>query len=961
MILQYGPVPVDLAVPNSAARALLAGFVAEAQQRDWQPPDRPSTAPGLYLLVDTGGSRPAVAGFHLIFGGAYLEGGASGAPERAPPYVAALLEAATEAVWWREFAVAPLAASVWRPVVLLEWPSELAERSAFPPAGTVEPGVAEAEAEEDEAGTWLLPSERARPGGPPGAPLGVTPRSSPLAPGAPPGRRSLVAVVRAHLEHTATAHEGRYFLVGPDRFRAVDGPPVEQPLPLEEWIEVGARPAARAAPPGEHGLGPALQLPHGGIGYPLSGWLTRSLEVWPERAADVAPGTLARRDVRNDGIAQVQLAVAISALVFVPLLALALLVQRISAPEATASPALGLQEPQPAISVCSANHPKFVEEFRCQIEAQVMGIPAEVPVCSDLGRAGALASATGNLQPDYCGLLDDVLTGGTPSKAAAGTVQRMGYNPAEFAATQACFNVLGYPDPYRREGEAGAGPRVLGDPLAFLDSADLGIRPLQGLIADLQRNCDSYRPHLEARIEGAVFATHVGVAMEPGGAGRVAAELRSRLLATALAEDSETDQRCFRAGAGTGLDVASYAGVCGEETVVDPPSGDQDIWRELGAGEPAAGGIVARYVAARFVQATSLALPPLWACHMDLVEAVEERSFPGAWDLAIRVPGVYDVDAGGVRSQLELDAALSVLRTAAVGGSCWSVVSERLTHYRPVHPLLGAFDEGVPFSLEQQVCAQACAVKYQVRNVPADTWITTDADLALCVDHSAPIDARRRQSAADPAVPEDSAQPAFDRLRIPWNTPRAVGAPSRRPSTAAVCSFNLIAQGLLPAPEGGLLASGVDTVAWAGVPEGAARIAGGMEGAAGSAAINLSTYGGSRSRETCADAAAQCFVSLLLAGVEAPTPRPRHLWSRDWAQAVARVSTRGAGRGEQTAEQTPWCGLIAPYLAPTGALPEGELDYPCAKGVDEQRTRIAAMVEALASGGLTGATAGGTQ
>lgn len=968
MIVSYGPHPVDLAVPNSAARTAIAAFISDCQDPEWRPPVSSSRRPGLYLLIDTSGSSPALLGFHVIFGSGYLKIGAAGAPERAPPYAAAFLEAATEAVWWRNFAVTPITASVWRPVVVLEWPSGLAERSAHPPPGSITPSSTYAELESEEVGNWLLPTGdqpgrvRVRGRVPAGSHAGGTdPRVSSTL----PRERSLVTIVRGHLEHTAAAHEARYFLVGPDRFPNTPtvvlgsedpsiGEPVSaerlsgEPLPIEVWLDVGARPTPKTESPlTQHGLGPALVLAHGGIGYPLSGWLTRNLDVWPERPKDVSTGTLVRRDVRNDGIAQVQLASLVSALVFIPLLLLSLLVQMISAPSVTDTLAPVTPGVQPAISVCSADHATFVREFRCQIQTMSAGTALEVPVCGDNGSALVAGPPSADLQADYCGLLDRALDQPDLVLKKGVTV-----NPAELAATQACFNVLGYPDPYKLELPENNGPRVFGDPVAFLDNSELAIRPLQSLVAELEAACGAYRGRIDARVEGAVFATHLGLPANPHGDGQVAA-LRSSLLDRVLSDETDTDARCFRAGAADTLFAATYPEVCGPDITVLPPEGVGPIWTKLKESGGSGEGVIERYVSARFghePEATPRT-PALWACHLDLASRAGQTSFRGAWDLSIPIPHAYDVNAGAVRSQLELDAALGALRTGAQGGNCWPVVADRLAHYEPAHPLLGAFDEKADFSIEQQLCGQACAVRYHLREPVAGSWITASEDLRLCVDRTPPSLGEGSDASVTALLVDASPQPAFDRLRLPWNGRSRAEAPAR-PTIEQICSFNLVAQGLLPAPEGGLLVSGVERVAWAGETTDGSRLAGGIRGAAASAAVSLSTYGGSRSQETCANVAAQCFVSLLLENVRSDPPPARYLWPVEWARSVAAVSSRTGGRGgEPRAALTPWCEIVAPYLVPNGTLPEGQLDFPCAKGVDEQRARIAATIKGIAARG----------
>jgi hypothetical protein len=50
---------------------------------------------------------------------------------------------------------------------------------------------------------------------------------------------------------------------------------------------------------------------------------------------------------------------------------------------------------------------------------------------------------------------------------------------------------------------------------------------------------------------------------------------------------------------------------------------------------------------------------------------------------------------------------------------------------------------------------------------------------------------------------------------------------------------------------------------------------------------------------------------------------------------------------------SPWCEEILPFLKPDGVLPEGQFDFPCAKGVEEARQRVAASILRIASGSDT--------
>jgi hypothetical protein len=114
--------------------------------------------------------------------------------------------------------------------------------------------------------------------------------------------------------------------------------------------------------------------------------------------------------------------------------------------------------------------------------------------------------------------------------------------------------------------------------------------------------------------------------------------------------------------------------------------------------------------------------------------------------------------------------------------------------------------------------------------------------------------------------------------------------------------------------------------------------------------VNLDTYGRSRSRESCGHVATQCFTSLLLDVTRSRPPVDPYLWPQTWSAAVSRLldpRRRGA------APMSPWCEEILPFLKPDGVLPEGQFDFPCAKGVEEARQRVAASILRIASGSDT--------
>ena len=975
MIRLHGPYPLDLGLPQAAARRALAALAATRRGTGELPTPRAGRPPGLYLIVQDGKDRPALLGFWLVAGPSWLREGTLGAPERMVPYVEAVLDAATEAVWWRDLATTPTVGRSWRPLIVFEWPPSLAIRSALPPPGSVAPEALHAPEEADE-GHWLVPGARAGSAGRPNRP---PPRAA--APPSPiPPERSLLTIARAQLEHDASSHQGRYFLLWPDRF------PEGAPVPLDEWVTVGSDAGPKAEVPREHGLGPPLELPGGGAGYPLSGWLTRSLDVWPVSPEHVLGGTLARRDVRSPLLAQFTVAVLLTVVVFAPTLALALAVRAVSSPEAVTAPSPVTPETQPAISVCSPDHDAFVKELRCQIAALANGGQPEVPVCTEEQAQSVnpdpsrdVDPATDDLQAAWCGLYDRERDGWTVH-LGIGT-DASAFNAAEFVASQACFNVLGKPDPYALPRSSGDGSRRLGNPTAFLDNAELQIPPLTTLVARLESACTDYRPRVEARVEGAIFATHVGLPdVAAAGEGGV---LRKTLLDEAIREETTVDQRCLRDGAAAGPEVASLSGICGPDMPVLPSEKVAKVWKEvLGPPEAAADedlpagapqrlgasvserlGAIERYTTARFDGGPNPPESALWRCHLDLRAQRSSRVVKGAWETDLPIPGRYDVGAGAVREQLELDDLLSLVRGGAANfGECWGVVAERLARYVPAHPLLGAVDPAVAWSTEQQVCAQVCAGYYRIQRPSAGPWVTPGHDLATCLD----------ERPVPPTFPPELGHGTLDRLVLPWH---GKGARAEQgPTRSEICAFNLIAEDLLPKGEEPLLASGTDPVSWAGETSSGSRIAGSVEGGAALSAVNLSTYGRSRSLATCANVATQCLVSTFLdvtdparrvepkdratrgcpAGTQDPNPLTRRIeayqWPAVWEAAVAEIpSVPRQGPG---ARLSPWCEQIAPYLVPSGTLPEGQLDYPCARGVEEARARVARMVQRAASSGV---------
>lgn len=876
-VFLHGPYPFDVrAVTVSALSALTAlpasPTPSEAQQ------------PGLYLIFS---AESAILGFWVVFGSSYLEDGPTGPPDHHPPYVSGLLQAATEAVWWRKLRVAPRAGGTWRPVVVLEWPAPLASRSALPP-----PGVAPSEElpEEEEVGGWLdmdnTPRQRPQ----------ERPRAA-RAEEALPASRSLLTVVQATLSIDRARHNARYAVVPPEVL-ALHG---DAQVPVSEWLEVAAQPLRVSPNAGAHALGPPLDLP-GRVGYPIAGWLTRTLEVWPSQPSALRPGELSDRDVRSPWLNQVKASVFYTMATVVPLLLLSVGLRLLAQPHPQQPATLTEPSAHPAISVCSEDAQQFIAELRCQVDARARGV--QTPVCRDLGAESyvqPLDLASSDLQAAFCGLYDrdnPVEIGGKR------------YDAATVAAAQACFNVLGQPDAYRLSpGQA--------DPEKLTSDPDLYIRPLQDVLSQLGGACTTYRERLEERVAGAIFATHIGA---PDGDSE-ASRLRASLASLAVYPGSDA-ARCFAAGMERGVSAPVFSGLCGADDALDKALDEQKSWKMLkGSGTTSA--LTDRYTQARFPGEAS---SDLWQCHQSLTgRASGPAVFASLWELGVPRARRYET-VGLVRSQLVLDDALRTAQGGRDLGACWRVVTRRLSAYTPVHPLIAATDASWP-SAEQQVCGQICAARYQLRPEP-DHWVTPSSDLGMCMK-------------PEPPAPADFGSGVFDRLRLPWNyAPRQEW---RDPSAAEICAFHLIAQDYMPPGDDGFLVGGVAAPLWAGATETGSLLAGGQRGLATQGAENLSAVGRSHSANACGHVAAQCFTAIMLETMGESKVRP-YEWSREWSRRVGSIlSSRSREVVSETA-QSPWCSLIKPYMSPDNSLPEGQIDYPCARGVEDARQDVARVL-----------------
>ena len=976
-VFLQGPFPIGTAGVGPCARAALKD-AASWLRRQPRESDREAgtlplagargVAPGLYLLWEAGrdsgrgGPRgPSLLGFWLIFGASYAADGPAGPPDRAPPYVATLLEMATETVWWRDLRPFGSDSSRWQPLIVLEWQPEIAARSALPPPVPAGPGLGRPRGAAEERGSWLVDEHDAAPQST--GRLAAVPETD----GLPPGR-SVLTLVRGELRHSRSTHRASFNLIPPRALEVAEGASVAT------WVGAALR-ARTEGLPAAHELGPALLLPEGRAGFPCSGWLTRDLTLWPTTPSEIREGVLEERDIGLLWFRQLVHASSLTAGVTVAALVLGLLVFLAARPAQEEAPAPPPLAPQPALSVCSPDHQAFVEEFRCQIRHLAGGGHPEQRVCGDAGApevTGVLAGQD-DLRAPWCGLLD---------RSRDGVVVETEESTfSNLAAARACFNVLGHPYTYERAAEPGQPRTRRPAPELLLEAGPLQIESLADLVGSLQKTCDELRPALERRFQGAILSLLVGRVPKDGvlgtrerivtrGAGGLGSLPESERLLTALALQAAAPMRvpeaeCLIGGVDGGVPTdGGWGALCPAARSRSEAGGG--AWRAL-APPPQlpAEGVGTGYRLARF-SSPDKAKDPLWRCALNLDGRLPSATEPvsSEWGLEVEAPASWTDRHARLDRQLDLDAALVRMRAApGIAGACWSVVDRLLANYEPVHPLLGPIDKLPWPSREQQLCGQICAVRYQLAQAgQEDRWLTPESDLRRCVLLDHPIsdfsldgdDLTALGLAADSALEVlgkvRSEGELLDRLGLPWNG--SAEDDGWIPATAEqVCAFNLLAQGYLPTGERGLPIDGSTAFAWAGETSTSSGLAGGQEALAFRSATSLESYGRARSRSSCGHVASTCMVGGMLgvigkAGIGAPQ------WPGEVNRWLDGVAHR---RADDQTKPEPWCSLVQPFLPRQGALPEGELDYPCAKGVDDARVAVEAALRnfgAKAGGGL---------
>ena len=90
--------------------------------------------------------------------------------------------------------------------------------------------------------------------------------------------------------------------------------------------------------------------------------------------------------------------------------------------------------------------------------------------------------------------------------------------------------------------------------------------------------------------------------------------------------------------------------------------------------------------------------------------------------------------------------------------------------------------------------------------------------------------------------------------------------------------------------------------------------------------------------------AAQCFTGLLV-DIIGKGRHERYEWRDTW---MDRLVDLHSATPITIRNYSPWCQQIQPYLHPDGNLPEGEIDYPCAAGVDQTLRNVEGSIRILA-------------
>jgi hypothetical protein len=980
---------------KGSIRTALGDFLSSKQDQDREEAkanlrlrNTKEMRPGLYLLLNDEGDFPQLVGFWLVFGPAYLEDGPKGAPDRDPPYAQDILEALTEEVWWKNYDVYPYAKKVWNPLIVLHWPSSLAFRSRFSPPGLALSSSEFATGEEIDLAphSWLERFEEEENAEEESEEVSIQQEEewTHISPD-----RSLLMVIKGRMQHSRISHKGSYHIVHP---QFLGDPDLRDPIPYPEWLDkVSQEHDQPESTKEQHFLGQPLGLPNRNVALPPSGWLTKNLEAWPLMPKDIRHAKLMARDVGSRAIAQFRQAMGILFGVLLVILTLSLVVRIATEPKIKAIPEVIPPEPQPALSLCSPDYDLFMEELRCQLSHFAVGTKSQ-RFCRDKTDQEIIRDdrvvdliRNQNLQAIYCGLRDREDDGRTYKDMSTEISDNFG----TVALTKACFNVLGHPYEYAKPSLKGDG-EVHPDPRLFL-GGNLSVQQLIDVQDDLNTACDSLKERMESRVEGAIFSSFIG-ARKPKGFDPQRPEQKDEgfLLRENLSEIANVSletgiaKSCFALGMESEpYSTQDYDTICernGRNTTKFAK--ELLIWERLNEDKehtncsvPTANSsrrdlkscsILAQYETARFedypekiryarntpiLHAKTATPKTLWQCHnmLGYRQRLETKDISVYWDLSLPVPQNYNINGAGVQRQLQLDAGLRALQLDPTVperlGACWDVVSKRLQKYQPVHPLLSDPDENMWVTSEQQLCAQVCASFYRFNKPNPEkrkAWVTKKNDLRRCIHDGSPKQAPNGKG-------------ALDRLLLPWN--ESINQEWVLAKDEHVCAFNLIAQGYFPEE---MLVGEIAPPVWAGTTTEISKVSGGTKGAAYKAVESLRRYGQTRSRASCAYASSQCFAGLITEslGESEISSEWKQIFERKLLM-IARLSVEDVDQdmskrfsGENIDDyqsrfhediRNPWCRMVHPYLDLDG-LPEGQLDLPCAIGVDDaQKSAIVSL------------------
>lgn len=1003
--LLQGPYPLDLrAVGTSAAAALEVArewFTVARARAGLADQAGVSSRPGLYLLWNVD-DQPALAGFWLAFGGEYLEAGPVGPPDREPPFVAELLVAATEAVWWDSFRVWPRRGGTWSPLVVLEWLPSLADRSELPPPGEeVPPALRERpeveREDDDEPEGWLLPEDG--PSGPEVvAPVALVEPTRPTTPdflsvsdlpAVPPDAPWGAPRVLDPLEQTwPSAEPGQ---------EAQDAPVQIEPEELAETVRADPPDEPFAASPDE----PLDESPVGprSLLAVVQGELVRGRTSHRGRFALLDPDHVVQRDrwrwTEWPGVSTGKLGEAAGP---------------------AEPPVIG-----PLVELPGPRYGHLMHGWLTQSLGPWPASRAELREgtlqARDIGaravRQGSVAVML-TVAVVLAGLVLAVLVQelGRPPEQDAPPAPVMAAQPAlslcsvdhdQFLAELRCQvdHLARGGDPKQavcRDAGSGVHEKLLDFQRRVLARENLlpgwcGLRDravpgdsFEGEAAawsDLAagRACFNVLGHpytYAVDPDAAALRPRAQAMLEPGG-GQVGP-------LTALVDELDAVCEAQRPRFERRLQGALLASTIG----VKPPA-EGGTWTEPQKLRSAIADTVLNELSGddRRCFEAGMASGPGEATSFGSLCDDGERLTGGASALARRVLGGEPGAAVSPAPILDRYFA-SRFVDGEVSGNLWvchealdrgvparterpwlDVPVPRPDRYRATGlvrtqlqldaALLGygqGADLGPCWSVLAELLTRYEPVHPLLAPPEEGTWPSPEQRLCgqICAARyrlrSTPAAERWHTPDADVELCTDGSGPTvasagMEALRLPWNGTASDGwQPASAPD---ICAFHVLAQGYLPLDDEPVLPADVEAFAWAGTLEGG--IAGTDEGLAARSARNLGSYGRSRSRQSCGSVAAQCLTGGLLR-VTGGASSERQGWNRAWSAWLGTVLQE---RPEKLASRMPWCGLVQPFLPRGGRLPEGQLDYPCTLGVEETRRGLEESLVLLRAGSPEGA------